>query len=150
MSYVSDLRAVLGTSPLLLPGTSLLLTNGEGSLLLLERLDIAGWGLPGGLMEPGESFEETGRREAFEEIGVELGPLELLGVFSGKEYYYRYDHGDEVYNVTAAYVGQVDPACMRVNPEEIRSARFFSVTELPSGIIAPEFPIVQSFTQRSA
>ncbi|MHA4779140.1 NUDIX hydrolase [Streptomyces sp. MSC1_001] len=144
MDYVSELRALVGTRPLILPGTSVLVLDGAARVLLVERTDIPGWGLPGGLMEPGESFESAGRREVHEELGLELHELTLFGVFSGPEFYFRYDHGDEVFNVTAAFtaVTHDEP---RVNTAELRSAVFFPVDRLPDDIITPEIPILHSY-----
>lgn len=44
------------------------------------------WGVPGGFVELGESTEEAGRREVLEETGIEIGILQLVSVFSGKEF----------------------------------------------------------------
>ena len=38
------------------------------------------WALPGGSRDPGESVEETARRELREETGVEVQPADVLGV----------------------------------------------------------------------
>jgi ADP-ribose pyrophosphatase YjhB (NUDIX family) len=121
-----------------------LIADRRGDVLLVERTDIPGWGLPGGLMEPGESFEATGRREVHEELGLTLRELNLLSVFSGPECYFRYDHGDEVYNVTAAYTAVTDENPV-INRAEIRSAVFFPILEIPEEVIAPELPIVRCY-----
>ena len=39
------------------------------------------WELPGGRGEAGESVEETARREAREEVGIELEDIRLTGVY---------------------------------------------------------------------
>lgn len=146
--YVRELRARVGTRPLILPGTSILLTDPDDRVLLIERADLDGWSLPGGLMEPGESFEDTGRREVFEEIGIKIDELALLDVFSGPEYYYRFEHGDEVYNVTAAYLTALPThATFALDPAEARSARFFHPTDVPDTLITPERPIVTRYQQ---
>ncbi|MFJ2893599.1 NUDIX hydrolase [Streptomyces sp. NPDC087218] len=147
MNYVAELRRLVGTRPLILPGTSVLILDRAGRVLLVERTDIPGWGLPGGLMEPGESFETTGRREVREELGLELDEVSLLDVFSGPEYYFRYDHGDEVFNVTAAFTA-VARGELRIHEDEIRSAVYFPVDELPEHVIDPEMPILRHYLEK--
>lgn len=51
----------------------------DGDRLLQTRLAARGWDIVGGHIEPGESPEETARREAFEEAAAELRELHLLG-----------------------------------------------------------------------
>ena len=149
MNYIAELRGLVGTRPLILPGTSVVVTDERRRLLLVERADTGDWGLPGGFMEPGESFEEAGRREVREETGLRLGPLRLLDVFSGPEYYYRYPHGDEVFNVTAAFVAScLDPGELVVDPAEVRAAAFFDVDELPDLLLPPEQPIIARYARR--
>ncbi|QQQ79712.1 NUDIX hydrolase [Saccharothrix sp. 6-C] len=147
-NYVADLRGLVGTRPLILPGTSVVVTDPAGRVLLLERVDTGGWGLPGGLMEPGESFEETGRREVREETGLEVGVLSLLGIFSGAEYYYRYPNGDEIFNVTAAYVATLPrEATISLDTAENRAWRFFALDEIPATLITPERPVIAEYAK---
>lgn len=143
--YIAELRQLVGTRPLLLPGTSVVVIDQLGRLLLLRRADTGGWGLPGGLMEPGETFEGTGRREVLEETGLELDELTLLGVFSGPQYYYRYPNGDEVFNVTAAYTAAVTDPVVCVDAAEADGFEFFEPDRLPADIIGPEQPIVDAW-----
>lgn len=64
-------------------GVAVAVINEKGEFLLQKRSDGL-WGVPGGFMELGESTEEVGRREVFEETGIEVGKLDLVGVFFGK------------------------------------------------------------------
>ncbi|MEH1166509.1 NUDIX domain-containing protein [Micromonospora sp. CPCC 205539] len=126
-----------------------MVVSDNGHLLLIERADTGDWGLPGGFMEPGESFEDAARREVREEVGIELDGLDFLGVFSGPQYFYRYPNGDEVFNVTAAYVGRVTvPSTRTLDATEVRSARFFPPHRLPPDILLPEQPIVAAYLNR--
>jgi mutator protein MutT len=69
-------------------GVKGLIRNDEGKVLLLKLPVWKGrpshWDLPGGRMNPGETFEQTLRRELREEIGVhyEGSPKQLMTVLS--------------------------------------------------------------------
>jgi 8-oxo-dGTP pyrophosphatase MutT (NUDIX family) len=145
MTYIAELRSMVGTRPLILPGAAVVATDAEHRVLLLQRADTGGWGLPGGFMDPGESLEDTARREVMEEVGLELGELTLLGVFSGPEQYFRYPNGDEVFNVTTVYTATAHGWHLHLDPAEATTARLFPVHDLPDGLIAPEVPILEEF-----
>ena len=80
--------------PLNLVGVAVAVINENGELLLQKRND-GHWGIPGGFIELGESTEEAGRREVFEETGLEIGKLDLVGVFSGKQHFVKLPNGDD-------------------------------------------------------
>lgn len=134
MSYVSDLRELVGTRPLILPGSVVMVMNDKNELLLQHRRD-GGWGLPGGIMELGESLEETARREVKEETGLEIGELKLLGVFSGKDFYLKVANGDELYSVTAVYQTSDIKGSLLADPTESIDLKFFNLDNLPAGLI---------------
>lgn len=51
-----------------------------------DRAAYAGcWDTPGGKLEPGECAEDAARRECLEELGIELGELELLGIVDERD-----------------------------------------------------------------
>ncbi len=80
MGYIEELRKIIGTRPIILAGAVVAVTDECGRILLQKRRDVL-WGLPGGLLELGESTEEAARREVWEETGLEIGKLELVDVF---------------------------------------------------------------------
>lgn len=51
--YIKELRERAGDIPLILVRPTLILTDTEVKLLLVRHNDDS-WGLPGGLLEPGE------------------------------------------------------------------------------------------------
>ena len=61
-----------------------IVTDDNGRLLLLERADGAGLGLPGGFVKLYEPLETAARREVREETGIELDNLHFVGHLSGK------------------------------------------------------------------
>jgi 8-oxo-dGTP pyrophosphatase MutT (NUDIX family) len=117
----------------------------DNNLLLQLRTDNGCWGLPGGALEPGESLEEVAKRELFEEIGLKALKLELMDVYSGRDFYYKYPHGDEVFNVIAAYICDDFVGEFILDPDEVSDIRFFELDNLPSAISPPDKPIVQAY-----
>ena len=55
-------------------------------VLLTKRADNGLWCLPGGGVDPGESVEETVIREAWEETGLTIRVLRLIGVYSDPDW----------------------------------------------------------------
>jgi len=131
MGYIEDLRNKVGNQPLILVGVAVAVMNEAGAILLQKRRDGI-WGVPGGFIELGESTEEAGRREVLEETGIEIGKLDLVGVFSGKQHYVKLPNGDEFYPVTIAYLTkEIIGGMLKPDGTETTEAKFFRVNELP-------------------
>ena len=131
MGYIEDLREIIGNRPLILVGAVVGVIDAHGKILLQKRPEGI-WGLPGGILELGESVEEAARREVFEETGVEIGQLQLINVFSGKQYFRKLANGDEFYPVTIAYISKdIKSSTIRIDGEESIDAGFFDIRKLP-------------------
>ncbi|WP_339174510.1 NUDIX hydrolase [Paenibacillus sp. FSL H7-0943] len=142
-----ELRKLVGTRPLIMAGACVLLCSNH-QLLLQRRTDNGCWGLPGGSMELGETLEEVAKRELFEETGLTAKGLELFDMFSGKDLYYKYPRGDEVYNVVAAYLCTDFDGALKVDGIEVQELRFFNYAELPSELSPPDVPVIKRFLDR--
>jgi len=135
MGYIEDLRALIGHTRVNLCGSTVIIRNPEGRILLQQRKYPYGrWGVPGGLMELGEAAEETARREVFEETSIELGSLKLLGVYSGPNYFCRAANGDEYYTVVIAFISDEYSGEPVVHDDESLQFRWFDPLELPEDI----------------
>ena len=131
MGYIEDLREIIGNRPIILVGAVVGVIDAHGKILLQKRPEGI-WGLPGGILELGESVEEAARREVFEETGVEIGQLQLINVFSGKQYFRKLANGDEFYPVTIAYISKdIKSSTIRIDGEESIDAGFFDIRKLP-------------------
>ncbi len=75
-----------------------LVTNDQGQILLVKS-PWRGWEYPGGLIEPGETFQEALHREVREESGVEIEITGFVGICKNLE--------RDIVNIdfTARYVG---------------------------------------------
>ncbi len=145
MSYVRELRSLVGHRPLIIASAGVLIFNEQNDLLLQHRRDNQQWGLIGGSMEIGESLEETARREVLEETGLELDELNWFGLFSGKELIYQIPNGDVVVNVTAVYTSRKFKGKLKVDDQEGYEVRFFNLNELPSEISPPDRPVIDRY-----
>ncbi len=143
MSYVHSLRALVGNRPLIIAGAAVLIIDKQNRLLLQHRKDNQQWGLIGGSMEIGESLEETAKREAYEETGLELLELEWFGLFSGKELIYECPNGDIVVNVVAVYIVRHFRGELKADQEEAHEVRFFELTKLPLELSPPDKPVIE-------
>ncbi|MCK4452291.1 MAG: NUDIX domain-containing protein, partial [Anaerolineae bacterium] len=81
--YLARLRECVGHDLLLVPAAAGCIRDEEGRILLLRRSDGDNlWGLPGGGIELGERAADAAVREVREEIGLEVEPVALIGVYS--------------------------------------------------------------------
>ena len=82
-------------------------------------------------MELYETIEETAIRELKEEAGIEAQDLKLLGVLSGKEYYFEYPNGDKMCTVIVLFKVENYNGKIIINDEESKELKFFSLNNLP-------------------
>ncbi|WP_141433757.1 NUDIX hydrolase [Bacillus sp. 03113] len=137
MDYVKELRLLVGHKPLILTGAVAIIMNDQNEVLLQLRTK-GKWGLPGGLMELGESLEETAQRETKEETGLTVNELTFLGVFSGKDYYNKLENMDEYYAVTAVYFTNDVIGEIRKDHDESLDIQYFPLDQLPAEL-APQY-----------
>jgi len=142
MGYIQWLRERVGHAPLNLNGSVTVVRDPRGAVLLQHRSD-GRWGLPGGLMELGESCEETAVRELWEETGVEADELRLLGVYSGRQYFCRVKNGDEFYCVTTAYEAVRWHGKPCVHDTESTELDWFPVETLPENMVKSHLQILR-------
>ena len=71
-------------NPTHLVSVAALVTNDQGKILLVNS-PWRGWEYPGGLIEPGETFQEALHREVREEAGVEIEITGFVGICKNVE-----------------------------------------------------------------
>lgn len=145
MGYIAELRALVGHRPLVMTSAGALIIDDQNRLLMQKRSDNNLWGLPGGSLEPGETFEDAARREVREETGLEAGAMTLFGLFSGSQFFYEYPNGDQIFNAAAVYLCRETSGALRLDADESTELRFFDLRDLPTDLNPLDAPIVQSF-----
>jgi 8-oxo-dGTP pyrophosphatase MutT (NUDIX family) len=122
-----DLRKLIGAGPIIMAGSCVIVRNNEGHILLQKRTDSHDWGTIGGSLELGESFEEAAARELYEEAGLKANNFKFITLLSGKDMYYKYPHGDEVYNAMAVFEAEGVEGIPTINDDEGLELKYFSL-----------------------
>ena len=130
MSYLSELRKIVGHRPLLSAGATVLVIK-DGKILLNLRSDTKIWGIPGGGMELGECLEETAYRELKEETGLSAEKMTLLTVLSGKDFYFEYPNGDKLYSVVSLFLAKDVSGELTITDGESLKLQYFDFDKLP-------------------
>ena len=147
MNYVEELRKIVGHRPLILVGAVAIIVKDDREILLQQRKSTSygKFGLPGGLMELGESTEDTARREVFEEAHLIVGELKLVDVFSGPDQYLKVPNGDEFYAVTVAYYTDDVKGDIIIDDDESLAFTYFDLDKLPENMVESHKKIIARF-----
>jgi ADP-ribose pyrophosphatase YjhB (NUDIX family) len=130
--YITWLRSRIGPRKTLLAYTSALIRDDQGRMLFQQRADFKTmWGLPGGILEIGESFTECVQREVLEETGYHVVPIRLVGLYSSPEFDVRYPNGDEAQQFTVALECRISGGRAQIDEAEVVQQHFFDVGEAP-------------------
>lgn len=133
MNYIKEMRKFIGNEMLFTVGCGVIIEENE-CILLQHRTDEDSWGIPGGVMEIGETFEETVKRETFEETGLEVNSLKLFGIYSGKSCFVQYPNKDKMYSVQIIFKTNEYEGVLKQRGLESRAHRFFRKDQLPKKI----------------
>ncbi len=127
IDYYNDPEAPTANS--LVVGSSAVVVDDEGRILLQRRSDSGNWALPGGAMDIGETFAQSVVREVKEETGFDARIERIVGIYSDPGHVFAYDDGEvrQEFNICLA--------CTIVGGElsvssESTDARFFSFDEV--------------------
>jgi len=97
-------------------------------VLLIQRAGppFAGsWALPGGFVEEGERVADAAPRELAEETGLQVGVVELLGVYDTPG---RDPRG---WTVSVVYRARISSETTVAGADDAREARWFALDSLP-------------------
>lgn len=123
-----------GTPVRVQTGASIIVEDSQGRILMQQRADDGNWSYPGGRVEVGETVEAAARREVFEESGLQVGEMELLGVFSGEELRHVYPDGNEVWGIDIVYVSRDYSGVLQAFDGEASRVGFYPIDALPKPI----------------
>ncbi len=120
-------------------------------VLLTRRADNDQWCLPGAGMEPGESGAENCVREVFEETGLQVRIVRLIGVYSDPNYLVEYPDGNQVQIVAMSFEAAPVGGTLGLS-DETTALGYFSLAEVEQmDLLAPHVQRVRdAFENRAA
>jgi ADP-ribose pyrophosphatase YjhB (NUDIX family) len=97
--------------------------------LLTRRTDNGRWCLPGGAMEAGESASETCAREVFEETGLQVRVVRLVGIYTTPHRIVEYADGNRKQQVALSFEAEVIGGTMGLS-DETTEIGYFTLPEI--------------------
>lgn len=131
MGYIQELRALVGTRPLIAAGVRAVLRDEHGRVLLMRRSDFGYWSLPGGLVELGQSVTETVVREMREETGLAVLATTPFAIYSHPRNHVTYPNGDQIQPFAVAFLVERWVGVPQADGDEALDVAFFSFDDLP-------------------
>lgn len=136
-THIRALRDKIGNDLLTLPSVAVMLFDDQHQLLLAQEAATGLWMTVGGAIEPDETPADAAVRECWEETGLLIEPIALLGAFGGPEFRVTYPNGDLASYVTIAFLGRQIGGIASPDGLEASALRFVSREEAATLPMAP-------------
>lgn len=115
----------------LVVGSSAVVVDDEGQILLQRRSDSGNWALPGGAMDIGETFAQSVVREVKEETGFNVRIDRIVGIYSDPGHVFAYDDGEVRQEFNICLACTIMGGELSVSSEST-DVRFFTLDEAHS------------------
>jgi ADP-ribose pyrophosphatase YjhB (NUDIX family) len=117
-------------------GTSALILNAHGQILLQQREDNQHWAMPGGRLDPGEDLRTCCIREVFEETGLRVEIKRLIGVYSDPRQFMiaRYPDGNITQMLNVCFECVIIGGELTLSHESLQLG-FFDLDALPEPML---------------
>lgn len=135
--HVASIRRSVGSQRLLLPSATICIFDAADRLLLLHHADGGHWAPPGGAIEPDESPADAAVRECLEETGLQVRPVQILGVYGGPPCEVTYANGDVVQYVLTLFRCEVVGGQLIPDGDEALDARYVAADEWQDLTVPP-------------
>ncbi len=119
-----------------------------GRILLIQRADDLTWGLPGGHVEPGETWSQAALRECLEETGWIARITGIFGVYSNpKSQLHIYPNGNREQFMSVVFEAEIVEKIAEPSNESA-TVTFFEVEELRGPMFPADKPVFESLASR--
>ncbi len=110
------------------PGTSIIALLPDDRIVLVKRADNGLWGLPGGMVDWGETISTVVERELLEETNLKLVRIKrLVGIYSDP------DRDPRIHSVCCVVEVEADGIMKVTDPMEVLDVQAFHPHEIPPG-----------------
>jgi mutator protein MutT len=133
--YLKGLREKVGHDLLLGPAVAAVIRNNAGEVLIHQRSDNGLWEIPAGGIDPDEAPAQAVVREVYEETGLKVRPLSILGVFGGITL--TYPNGDKVQPTTTLFECKVIGGRLESRDGEAVAFRYVLPQDVPKKFFCP-------------
>lgn len=127
VDYYHDPAAPSANS--LVVGSSAVVADDAGRILLQRRADSGNWALPGGAMDIGETFAQSAVREVKEETGFDVRIERIVGIYSDPGHVFAYEDGEVRQEFSICLACSIMGGQLRVSSEST-DVRFFALDEV--------------------
>jgi len=143
MDYVTYIRSLVGNNKIIMNAGAVVIYNKKNEILLQHRGDDHFWGLPGGIMEIGETPKQTAIRETFEETGYKIKLTGYLGDYHN--FNKEWPGGDKAHIICFIFKGEIVSGEMVIDGLETLDLKWFDKETLPHIDAQDHIQAIQDF-----
>jgi len=145
------LRERVGHAPIILPGTTAIVPNERGELLVTRRADDGQWHPPGGFADLGETTTANIIREVREETGLEVEPVRVMGMYSDPGFMtVHLPNQDVVQGIGITFECRVVGGTLHADGDEAQEVAFMPIDQLlaqPNIVMGGSLQMLQDYLQ---
>lgn len=142
--YIKEIRKKIGHDAIFCPGSGAIIYQ-NGKVLLQKRADNGKWSIHGGAVELGETYLQALERELKEEINVKPIHPQLMGIYSGKNFFFEYPNGDKIYDSLCVFLVEEYEGNLQKDNKEVAGLQWFELDNLPEQLDNEDGLILKDF-----
>jgi 8-oxo-dGTP pyrophosphatase MutT (NUDIX family) len=139
------------TATLMVGCAAVIFDDNREKILLTRRADNGRWCLPGGRMEPGETAAEACEREAWEETGLRVQVVRLIGIYTDPDMVIQYKDSNRFHVIGMCFEAKIVSGKLGLS-NETTQAGWFTPSEIATMDLVDHHPqrIADALANREA